>query len=157
MDGFQFDSLTRVAAAAPSRRALVSAMIGGLAALAFGGRAGAAARKRPVGEICRKAGDCVSGVCSGPDATGRSRCGCPATEVALDGRCFLAYPNCSGDCPAFAVVVSGGGVNACLPVADLGSASPCDTTAECPSDEVCVNISGSAICQTGCYAGGILA
>src|SRR3954464_2788638 len=78
MDGSRFDSLTRAAASAPTRRAFLGAALGGLTTAIFG-RGAEAAVKRGPGEICRKNGDCAAGLCNPPDRTGRRYCGC--TEV----------------------------------------------------------------------------
>ena len=77
MDGNRFDSLTRAAASAPSRRALVKTALGGVLALAGVGSA-EAARLREPGEVCRKDGDCATNNCGPKDPYGRQRCLCNA-------------------------------------------------------------------------------
>jgi hypothetical protein len=97
MDGSRFDALTRAAASTPSRRKLLGAALGGLAAAVLGDRAEAAVKRGP-GEICRKPGDCASGLCNAPDRTGRQYCGCtdPSQCPQPKDACHIA--TCTGTC-----------------------------------------------------------
>ncbi|MCC6792109.1 MAG: hypothetical protein IT336_10500 [Thermomicrobiales bacterium] len=91
MDDSRFDAWTRAAASVPTRRALLGAALGGLAAALIGGRVDAA-DKRALGGICRKNGDCASGVCGRKDRTGRQYCVCAtgADCPALSEPCAAA-------------------------------------------------------------------
>lgn len=76
MDGSRFDALARAMVNARSRRSVLGAAFGGLAAAMLGDRVNAAGTMRSIGEICRKNGDCGSGLCGPKDRTGRRYCGC---------------------------------------------------------------------------------
>ncbi len=78
MDDSRFDQFTR-SLPGQSRRSLVKGVLG----MALGGLLGSAAVReanaatlRSPGEICRKNGECASGLCSPKDRTGRQRCQC---------------------------------------------------------------------------------
>ena len=166
MDGNRFDELARSLARGRTRRSLLRA--GGLAAGAAVAATvvpdGAAAALRPGGAICRKPGDCVSGVCT-PDATGRGRCACeegatpctPSTccaagQVCVDGVCRVpAPPDLQGTCPAggdnciFEVISAcGGGLCRCYQ--RIGGAGTI-----CSGDAVCQDCDEDADCGPGRY------
>lgn len=82
MDDLRFDAITRSFAAPGSRRRLLGGMLAGALALVGVETVGAVPVEpvnpggRATGDICRKSGDCASGICTPPDRTGRRRCGC---------------------------------------------------------------------------------
>jgi hypothetical protein len=84
MEDARFDDLTRELAVSRSRRSLVKsafgAMFGGTLAVAGVHGASAAARGRAPAEICRKDGDCASGLCGPVDRMGRRRCLCAGAD-----------------------------------------------------------------------------
>ena len=67
-----------------------------------------------------------------------------------DGRCFLAFPNCSGGCASFGVASGGGGINFCTPGVNNDNPT-CTETSDCPSNRWCVILGGGGnICVDGC-------
>ena len=106
MDGTRFDALTKSLARGLTRRRVL-ASIGAV----FAGSAAAsasAATGRPKGALCRKHGECASGVCGPKDATGRQRClgatgdTCAADQdcgggPCLEGTCCAGADFCFGD------------------------------------------------------------
>jgi hypothetical protein len=166
MDGSRFDALTRAAAAAPSRRALLGAALGGLAATLVGRGAEAAVLRGP-GEICRKPGDCATGLCNPPDRTGRQYCGCtdPSQCPPPKDACHIA--TCTGTC-GIAVNVGaacddrnacttgetcqvngrcgGGTATVCTALDQCHTAGTCD-----PKSGICTNPNASdgITCETG--------
>ena len=91
MDGTRFDALTRTLALGQTRRRMLGALTGVFAA-ALTASAGAATKRRR-GEICRKDGECASGVCGPKDGSGRRRCAAGTGDSCTDpSEC----PN--GDC-----------------------------------------------------------
>lgn len=93
MDGSRFDTVARALAGGGSRRSLMKAAfgaaVGGAVTVALSEET-AAARKRVVGEVCRKNGDCASDVCGPKDRYGRKRCAC-------EGPLVLAGSKTGGD------------------------------------------------------------
>lgn len=83
MDGKHFDQITKAFAEPGSRRSLLrrglGAVLGGALVGAGLDRAHAAALRAP-GQVCRKNGDCASGMCGPRDTTGRGRCLCDGPE-----------------------------------------------------------------------------
>lgn len=151
MDGARFDHLTKSVAGA-SRRSLLKAAVGTLlgGALASTGRRGAAAAGRHVGEICRKHGDCASGVCGPKDATGRQYCvcataaDCPAPPDACTvatctaGTCSTAPRNCAAELPGDQCNdVTCDPITGCSLVPLTGPA--CDDGDACTTGETCRN------------------
>ena len=94
MDGSRFDALARAAARTPSRRALLGAALGGLTAVLLGNRVNAAQVLRRPGEICRKDGECASGVCGPKNGTGRQYCQCTGAtqcpQPKAGNACYVA-------------------------------------------------------------------
>ena len=131
MDGNRFDALARAAA---SRRSLLGAALGGLAAAAHGGRT-VAARLRTSGEICRKDGDCASGVCGPRDRTGRRYCGCVGdADCPVPGDACQAVSCVAGACVAAEL----GGVGAACTPADFHGGAPVGSPGTgCCRDLVC--------------------
>jgi hypothetical protein len=126
VDGSRFDEMTKTLASA-SRRSLLKAGLGsaiGLAVGGFGVRRAQAAALREAGDICRKNGDCASGLCGPKDASGRRRCAC----ITFD------------DCPT---LTDGG-------VCDIGACvnGVCQTAinvgASCGAGDLCVS---NPVCQ----------
>jgi hypothetical protein len=85
MDPSRFDAFARATASARSRRSLIGAALGVIAASAFGGQSEAAAVKRANGQICAKNGDCRSNNCGAKDRAGRRYCECATECLMLDG------------------------------------------------------------------------
>jgi hypothetical protein len=103
VEGRDFDALARRVAAGTGRRAVLRHLLAGAAvALGVGAPAagllrtsgGAAAVCRPGGDVCRKDGDCCSGDCLGPDATGRARCACARGTSPCGTACCAAGQVC---------------------------------------------------------------
>src|SRR5690349_5723735 len=107
MDDLRFDALTKSLAGGLTRRRILA----GVAAVATVLRAvpAGAVTKRRRGEICRKDGECASGVCGPKDAPGRQRCqagtgdGCAEPSECgggqcLEGICCSAADLCEGGC-----------------------------------------------------------
>lgn len=87
MDGTRFDHLARRLAAGVSRRDMLKGAIGAALAAAVSGRVVDAAACRPPKAVCRKDGECCSGICGPKDRTGRQRCACPSGQVACGTAC----------------------------------------------------------------------
>lgn len=89
MDGSRFDRLTRVLAGEGSRRSVMKAALGvaagGAVTVALADGSDAAARKRNIGEVCRKDGDCATNYCGPKDRYGRQRCDYPCPNAYLAG------------------------------------------------------------------------
>jgi hypothetical protein len=107
VDGKRFDAFTRTVATGLTRRRVLGALSGVFAGVLAA--PAAAATARPAGAICRKNGDCASGVCLPKDATGRQRCqagiGDPcsidtdcATSLCVNGICCSGADFCEGNC-----------------------------------------------------------
>lgn len=166
MDGNRFDDLTRSLA---TRRGILRgglAAVAALAGAALGPSRAAAAPKRLVGQVCRKHGDCASGVCLPKDATGRQYCGCsdvaqcpagtdcvPAVCTAQNRCATQALPEGS-DCPT-GICVAG----ACLgETGDACAAGPDCISGNCAQDVAPPNTSqlccpdGVINCQGNCCA-----
>ena len=146
MNGIRFDALAR-SLARPTRRGLLGVALGALAAglTARGGDA-AAVPRRP-GELCRKGGECASGVCA-PDATGRKRCACPGGSA---GQCGAA---CCADC--FLERDETGAVTGqiCCPAPSVcpGATSARDDDQCCYGDEECLS-PGTPCCRSDAIGG----
>jgi hypothetical protein len=149
VDGSRFDTLTRTVAAT-SRRSLFGLALGAVAAARLGRVE--AATLRGGGAVCRKNGDCESGICGVKDATGRQRCfSCGDDSAYINGACYLLYPHCEGSCSDgyFGVVLGTNGINACAYFG--GSSLACSTSSDCPQGELC--IAGPNMCLPGCPTG----
>ncbi len=110
MDDQAFDRLAK-SVAAPSRRTLLKGAVGAFfgGTLAVSGLSTVAAAGRPGGSICRKNGDCASGVCGPKDGTGRQRCGC-----ATEAECPAPADACSAaTCTAGVCGIAPSGTCAC--------------------------------------------
>jgi hypothetical protein len=84
MDGNRFDDLVRELGGPKSRRSALGVLAGSVVAL-LGGAGADAASKRALGEICRKNGDCASGLCGPKDRYGRQSCACATDADCNDG------------------------------------------------------------------------
>lgn len=171
MDGTQFDRITK-ALAGRSRRAVLKggagALLGGALAGLGTGRVGAAPPRR-IGEICRKGGDCASGLCLPKDATGRQRCGCatddhcPSNGVDAcgtstcqpDGTCVSAAPCADGECCHEGVCRSPGATlidceGLCDYINNPANVTICGQTVACPNCEDCSSLG----CDSGSTGSG---
>jgi hypothetical protein len=156
MDGVTFDRMTK-SLAGRTRRSLLKAGLGAVLGGAAGGlglgRASAALKRAP-GDICRKGGDCTSGLCLAKDATGRQRCGCVTTSdcpqpdagdpcrsstCSQAGVCGLqinegaSCNNGAGACDA---------TGACVDLVCVGTTpgtASCTGDGDCAAGETCVN------------------
>jgi hypothetical protein len=112
VDGSQFDLLTKRVSTVRDRRSLIKA-IAVTAAAAFSVRveAGtvlAASKRRGVGETCRTADQCESGLCEAPDASGRRRCGCGAACLCSAEEAEIDCIICSTDETRFCTMTNEG-------------------------------------------------
>jgi hypothetical protein len=125
--GHGFDDLTRRLAASTSRRGVLRAGIGLVAALVgvrANGPAEAAAKRTP-GQTCRKDDDCASRLCGPQDTHGRRQCALCATpsdcpQPTTGDACHAATCDANGVC-GLAVNVG----------------APCDNGDQCTVDGVC--------------------
>ena len=82
MDGRRLDILAKSLAVSDRRQ--IIRRLGAVAAACLlnltDAERGSAAALRLPGEICRKDGECASGVCGPKDATGRQRCQCTTSS-----------------------------------------------------------------------------
>ena len=162
MDGSQFDSLTKsLAIGSPSRRVLLKTVLAVLLGAAGPGRRDASAAKcRPSSAVCRKGGDCCSGLCRPPDRTGRQWCGKMLGEPAISGsECgsgivadgVCCDRNCTGQCEACnqsgaagtCSPVRGGPMGGCLACAGSG---PCAGTCAGSDRTACAYPGDSSTC-----------
>jgi hypothetical protein len=138
VDHSRFDALTRTAAKASSRRALLGTAISAALAGFIGQRAEAAADRGP-GAICRKNGDCATGVCGLKDRTGRQRCQCVDVSDC---------PGSDSSCPA---AVCSNGICGWEPVAAETDPTLSFTSGATDQPNYCsvtINASGFAGCTT---------
>jgi hypothetical protein len=119
MDSKRFDDLTRLLARTPSRRRLLSGLVGAAAGLVT--KSIGAAPCKGVGFRCRDGSDCCSGVC---DPASRQ---CIATCTDGDGVCGFLSP-CAPGCSCYLVELDGGG-RACLQ--DPPNPPECPDTLQC--------------------------
>lgn len=125
MDGQRFDAFTKALAVRRSRRGILGVLGGAAAGLL--GTSALAATKRPGNAVCRKDGDCASGVCLPKDATGRRRChggignACHADRECKSGHCVDGVC-CDGAC-----------VGQCESCAVAGNAGTCTTISGAPA------------------------
>lgn len=97
MDNERFDLLAkRVGALIDRRRALAGAAVLAVAATPIFARDSEASICYGIGATCRKSGQCCSGVCGPRDATGRSRCTCPAGTIYCPSEGICAIEAGSG-------------------------------------------------------------
>lgn len=84
MDDQRFDALVRSVAGAPSRRRLLGALVGGLAATVLPrvGSEAEAARCLALGKRCERGDDCCAGRCRG------GRCRCSTTQKRCGAICI---------------------------------------------------------------------
>lgn len=160
MEDSKFDRIARGFAAAPSRRSLLKAAVGmalgSVAGALRPGDSGAALLLRKPGEICRKNGDCASGVCGAKDATGRSRCLCAGpSDCAKPGPvdlCRIATCSDSGVCQLASINCDDD--NACT-IDTCDPLSGCvHKQVICAAEQVC-DFSAGCVCASnaGCEPG----
>lgn len=97
MESKRFDDLSKAVATMASRRRVLRGIAGGVIASVtglIGSRGADAARKRALGEICRKPGDCDASLTCVPADYGRNRC-CQAEGNWCNGACCQTL--CDGD------------------------------------------------------------
>jgi hypothetical protein len=93
VEGNRFDELTKSVATSASRRRVLRGIVAGAVAsigAAVGVRSADAALKRKVGEICRKDGDCATGLTCQTASYGRQRC-CFETHSMCGDTCCYTY------------------------------------------------------------------
>lgn len=146
MDPCRFDDFARLTAHSSSRRRLLGALAAGFAALVGHGSLSAASCRPPSG-VCRKHGDCCSGICGATDATGRRRCVCPQGSEPCGGGCVetISYDTdplncgaCGNVCPRTACSAAVCNAGVCELVADtevLGAS--CSNGNSCVTGETC--------------------
>jgi hypothetical protein len=148
MDGARFDRMTRTFAGRTRRSVLkagVGALLGGAAGGLGLGRASAALQRAP-GDICRKNGDCASGLCGPKDRTGRQRClcvtptDCPATDACTlqtctAGVCGTSPRDCAAEVADQCNDAACDPLTGCYAVPLTGNA--CDDGNICTTDNVC--------------------
>jgi hypothetical protein len=109
-------------------------------------------------DACHVQGACdpVTGVCTNPTQPDGTACG--TGGACVDGRCFLAYPNCGG-CGrgGYGIAANGNGVTVC----GTGNArqdcagQTCTHTSDCPAGQFCEVIlcgDGQNHCAGACSA-----
>ena len=163
MDDRRFDRLAK-SMAGTSRRSLLKGAFGALlgGALGLPGLSNAAAAGRPVSSICRKNGDCASGVCGPKDATGRQRCVCAnSTDCpAPAGTCTIATctTGVCGTAPGNTGTPCGQAADSCSPAPVCsGSATVCPPAlSACANGEVCGSDGTCESLQCFCPSGQML-
>jgi hypothetical protein len=148
MDGKRFDAMTRSFSRGLTRRQFAAAIGSALAGVVGSSGLAFAARCREVADICRKDGDCCSGLCAEADSQGRRRCFCPAGTEPCGGACvdptvaYLTDPNNCGVCGNVCQRTRCG-VAACVDgVCTVGPDSrmvgrSCDDGNACTEDDLC--------------------
>jgi hypothetical protein len=149
VDGSRFDQLTKTVAGS-SRRSLLKAGLGsalGLTTGGFGIKGARAAVPRVPGEICRKHGDCASGLCGPKDRAGRQRCLCidfgDCPTLTEGGLCDVG--SCNAGVCATAIDVG----------ASCGTGDLCTTSPTCQPDGSCGGGTTTCTAQSQCHEVGI--
>ena len=153
MDTTRFDKITQTfVLKARSRRSLVKLAAGAALAAALGriGREeSVAAACRKVGDECRRAGQCCSGVCKGPDGKKTCRAHNVGTCTPDQDTCKQFDATCNGRTDCFCRITTGG-ASFC---SGLGSKSgACERDADCeargfPAGSACVRRTSTSGCE----------
>ena len=105
------------------------------------------------GNACDDSNACTTDSCdpaSGCQHAPQTGPACGTGGQCDDGRCFLAFPACSGGCSSFGVASGGGGINFCTPGLNNDNQT-CTETSDCPANRWCVILGGGGTeCVDGC-------
>jgi hypothetical protein len=163
LDNNRFDSLTKLIALGGNRRRFLAGIGSVALGLTGAGTAEAARSCTAVGTICRKDGNCCSGLCSEKDRQGRQRCACqidtdcPSGNACSDnGVCFTVCTT-----PAGTLCTSPSGTPCdCDGLVCAGGLSPSRTCQDCSlpmtaSGAYCQTEPGNQCCDgnPGCFVG----
>ncbi len=159
MDQNRFDSIAKRVATSTSRRSLLkaggAAAVGAIAGL-FGNKGSIAATLRGPGVVCRKNGDCVSGICGAPDFSGRRKCECAPNQVICGSKCVdptTAYQTDKKNCGSCGHRCTGSNVccqGACVAPAAVCSGVCCTGTQVCFSNSCCQPVTSEVACVSHC-------
>ncbi len=148
MDDRRFDALTRSFGRGISRRQVISALGAAVISSILPSGLTSAASCRKAETVCRKNGDCCSGLCSEKDSRGRSYCICPAGTENCKRNCVdpaAAYSSDPNNCGGCGIVCpnSNCGIGVCnAGVCGIGPDSrkvgrSCDDSNSCTTNDVC--------------------
>lgn len=129
MDGHRFDEMTRSFSTRRGFLRGVAAFVAAGIGLATGAAETDAARKRAPGEVCLGNQNCASGICGGPDWSGRKRCLC-----ATPSDCPQPKPGDACHTATCTAGVCGFSVNVGTPCNDRNA---CTTGETCQANGAC--------------------